>query len=61
MAENDHSTPELDENALEQQRMPISVVLAEMTGRPREEFEYDADEVEFSHPDDLESVPEDEW
>jgi hypothetical protein len=61
MAENEHNTPELDEDVLEQRRMPISVILAEMTGRPREEFKYDADKVEFSHPDNLGSVPENEW
>jgi hypothetical protein len=61
MPENEHSTPDPGEDALEERNEPVSVVLAEMTGRPREEFEYDREEAEFPHPDDLESVPEDEW
>jgi len=61
MPENEHNTPNPDEDALEERDDSVSVVLAEMTGRPREEFEYDREEAEFPHPDDLESVPEDEW
>jgi hypothetical protein len=61
MPENEQNTPNPDDDTLEERDEPVSVVLAEMTGRPPEEFEYDREEAEFPHPDDLESVPEDEW
>lgn len=38
----------------------VSEVLAKMTGRDASEFEV-GDEVEYPHPDDLESVGTDEW
>ena len=39
---------------------PVSEVLVEMTGRPASEFQTD-DEYVYPHPEELESVPEDEW
>jgi len=59
MPENDHSAT--DDDALEERDEPVSAVLAEMTGGMRAPFEYDREEAEFPHPDELESVPEDEW
>lgn len=38
---------------------PVTAILAEMTGRDESEFEVDGD-YDYPHPDDLESVPEDE-
>lgn len=39
---------------------PVSEILAEMTGRAAAEFEA-GDEYDYPHPNDLESVPEDDW
>jgi len=38
---------------------PVSEVLAEMTDRPASEFQA-GNEYEYPHPDELESVPQDE-
>lgn len=38
---------------------PVSEILAEMTDRPASEFQAD-NEYKYPHPDELESVPQDE-
>ncbi|MDS0280008.1 hypothetical protein NDI85_19675 [Halomicroarcula sp. S1AR25-4] len=53
--------PQYDhDDDLDMRQEPVSAVLAEMTGHPKEEFEVD-DDAEFPDPDELETVPEDEW
>jgi len=44
----------------ESRKDSVATVLAEMTGRPRSDFESDED-YDFPELDELESVPEDEW
>jgi hypothetical protein len=44
----------------EERDVPVATVLAEMTGRPESDFEFDS-EYEYPELDELESVPEEEW